>query len=108
MADMNDNIPLDRVAVTTDEAARLMGISRSSIFNMTRSGELKSTLVAGRRLIKYVDLQALMDGEATPEELAAAEKRQRKAVAAVAVKRKRSTKQPAAVVLPEKTEGQAA
>jgi excisionase family DNA binding protein len=98
---MNDNIPLDRLAVTPEEAARLLGISRSSIFNMTKSGELKSRMVAGRRLIKYSDLKAVMDGEATPDEIAAAQKRQRKAVAAVAVKRKRSARKPGVLELDE-------
>jgi len=49
-----------RVALRIDEAAAAIGISRNSIYAMMKSGELPYSVVAGRRLIKVSDLEALL------------------------------------------------
>ena len=100
---MHDTIaPL---AYTAEQAARALNISRSSVYALLADGTIKSSFIAGRRLIPVTELHALLRTAPTPEELAAAEKRTRRAVAAVAVRRKRAA---AANENEMKPEGQAA
>jgi excisionase family DNA binding protein len=47
-------------ALRVDDAAALIGLSRSSIYNLINAGELPSTIVAGRRLIRRDDLRRLI------------------------------------------------
>ena len=52
---------LERLAVTVDEACDLLGLSRSSIYRMFAAGRLHPVEVAGRTLIPYSALKALID-----------------------------------------------
>ena len=45
-------IPLAPLAYRVDDAARVCGLSRGSIYNLLRDGKLTSVVVAGRRLIQ--------------------------------------------------------
>jgi excisionase family DNA binding protein len=53
-------------ALRIDDAAALIGLSRSSIYNLINAGKLPSTIVAGRRLIRRADLVALIHNPAKP------------------------------------------
>ena len=55
-------LPEDRVTITVDEAARLLGISRTTAFQAVRSGELPAIRVRRRILIPVVQLNALLQG----------------------------------------------
>lgn len=50
------------VTVTVGEAMRISGLGRSSIYQLIASGALQSKTVAGRRLIGYASLRALLEG----------------------------------------------
>lgn len=86
---MQDHDTVAPLAYTAEQAARALNISRSSVYALLADGTIKSSFIAGRRLIPVAELLALLRAEPTPEELAAAERRTRKAAAAVAVRRKR-------------------
>jgi excisionase family DNA binding protein len=55
-------LPEDRVTITVDEAARLLGISRTTAFQAVRSGELPAIRVRRRILIPVAQLNALLQG----------------------------------------------
>jgi excisionase family DNA binding protein len=55
-------LPEDRVTITVDEAARLLGISRTMAFQAVRSGELPAIRVRRRILIPVAQLNALLQG----------------------------------------------
>jgi excisionase family DNA binding protein len=57
-------LPEDRVTITVDEAARLLGISRTTAFQAVRSGELPAIRVRRRILIPVAQLNALLQGPA--------------------------------------------
>jgi excisionase family DNA binding protein len=48
------------LAVTILEAARLTSLSRSTIYELLKEGKLKSIKVAGRHLVDYPSIKALM------------------------------------------------
>ncbi len=48
-------------AYSMDEAARLYGPSRSSLYAMLRKGQLRSVKISGRRLIPRDALEALLN-----------------------------------------------
>jgi len=52
----------EKRAYKVDEAARIYGLSRSSLYILMRSGQLRSVFVAGRRLLPRDALEALLDG----------------------------------------------
>ena len=54
---------LPRRALTVDEYCRSYGGSRSRAFKMIASGELRSVLVGGRRLIPIDAAEALLNPE---------------------------------------------
>jgi DNA binding domain, excisionase family len=47
-------------AMTVPEAADYLRISESGVRRLVRSGQLKSALLAGRRLVRRVDVDALL------------------------------------------------
>lgn len=47
-------------ALTVDEAAQYLRLSRSSIYRLFGTGELKARKVAGRTLVRRVDADALL------------------------------------------------
>ncbi len=52
------------IAVSPAEAARLAGISRSSLYKLLSSGDLPSFKLGKRRLIRVDDLDALLSANA--------------------------------------------
>jgi len=55
---------VQRVAVSPAEAAQMLSISRSALYELLMSGELRSVKVGGRRLVSVAAIVALVDGEA--------------------------------------------
>jgi excisionase family DNA binding protein len=55
-------VPEDRVTITVDEAARLLGISRTMAFQAVRSGELPAIRLRRRVLIPVAQLNELLRG----------------------------------------------
>lgn len=51
-----------RLAYSVDEAARITGIGRTTLYALMNSGELPSAKVGRRRIIRSVDLAALVAG----------------------------------------------
>ena len=54
------------LVVTVPEALRLLQISRNSLYRMFASGELKRINIAGRVVVRRVDLEALVNKEPMP------------------------------------------
>lgn len=54
----------DRVTFTVDEAAQLLGISRSTAYECIRTGELPSVKFGRRVLVPRHRFQQMLDGEA--------------------------------------------
>jgi excisionase family DNA binding protein len=52
-----------RLAFSPDEAAELLGISRELVFDLLRTGQLKSVKAGRRRLISRANLDAFLAGE---------------------------------------------
>jgi excisionase family DNA binding protein len=52
--------PSDRLALTIDAAVRQSSISRSTLYELMRTGELPYSQLGARRLILVADLQALL------------------------------------------------
>lgn len=50
----------DKLALSIKEAAGVSGLSRSTIYNLLGSRDLRSTKVGARRLILREDLEALL------------------------------------------------
>jgi excisionase family DNA binding protein len=58
-------LPLDTVlAYRVNDAAKVAGLSRSSLYSLMSEGKLRSILVAGRRLIPADALRDLLRGVA--------------------------------------------
>ncbi|MCV0387874.1 MAG: helix-turn-helix domain-containing protein [Nitrobacter sp.] len=53
---------LVRLAYSVPEVAKLIGISKSKIWELIRSGELSSVKICGRRVVRHSDLLALLAG----------------------------------------------
>jgi excisionase family DNA binding protein len=56
--------PLEPLAYTINDATKVSGLGRSSIYKLIGSGELRSIVVAGRRLIPADALRELLQGAA--------------------------------------------
>ena len=59
-APVNGAAPLQRLAYSVAEAATVSNLSRSKLYELLGSGELKSIKIAGRRLIRHSDLLSLL------------------------------------------------
>jgi excisionase family DNA binding protein len=58
-------LPLDTVlAYRINDAAKVAGLSRSSLYSLMGEGKLRSVLVGGRRLIPAEALRELLRGAA--------------------------------------------
>lgn len=55
--------PDERLALRVNDASVAAGISRSTIYKLMSTGELRTTKVGGRRLILREDLFALLQRE---------------------------------------------
>ncbi len=53
-----------RLAFSPDEAAELLGISPELVFDLLRTGQLKSVKAGRRRLISRANLDAFLAGDA--------------------------------------------
>lgn len=49
-----------RLALRVDEACSALGISRSSLYELIASGEVRTSRIAGRRLIPVKELERLL------------------------------------------------
>jgi excisionase family DNA binding protein len=52
--------PPQRLAYSVDEAAGLLGLSRRSIYELLRDGQLGSVKIGSRRLIRHTDLELFL------------------------------------------------
>lgn len=59
----NDNSRTDRLAVNVADASQALGISRSSMYAEIKRGRIQTFKLAGRLLIPWTELTALMSGE---------------------------------------------
>jgi excisionase family DNA binding protein len=50
----------DKLAYTVEEAGRAIGVSRSTVFDMIRVGELTAKKLRGRTVIARVELQRVL------------------------------------------------
>jgi excisionase family DNA binding protein len=53
---------MDPILVSVPDAARLLGLGRSSIYAMLAAGRLDSVALGRRRLIRYDSVRAVADG----------------------------------------------
>lgn len=53
-------VPIPRLSVGVEEAAELLGLGRSSVFNLMKDGQLRSIKVGKRRLIAMSELEAFL------------------------------------------------
>ena len=86
---INENNNLTPVTVNAETAARLLDVSRSSIFGLLANKSIPSLMIAGRRVIKYCDLLAFADQETNASDHKAGERVSR-AVSAAHSKRRPS------------------
>ena len=64
MAKQPLKIPLEhKITLRLDEAEAASGLSRSTLYELIKSGRLRAVKVAGRRLIPRDALEALLLGE---------------------------------------------
>jgi excisionase family DNA binding protein len=53
----------ERLAYSVDEAAAALGVARETIYELIRTGELRSRKAGSRRIIAKHHLLAFLDGE---------------------------------------------
>jgi excisionase family DNA binding protein len=64
MAKLSLNIPTEnKITLRLDEAQAVSGLSRSTLYELIKSGRLRAVKVAGRRLIPREALEALLLGD---------------------------------------------
>lgn len=56
---------MDPIAVSPDEAARLSGVGRTTLYAALSSGKLKSMKIGTRRLISIDAIRAWLDSHST-------------------------------------------
>jgi excisionase family DNA binding protein len=54
------SVGTDKLAYTVEEAGRAIGVSRSTVFDMIRTGELPAKKLRGRTLITRTELQRVI------------------------------------------------
>jgi excisionase family DNA binding protein len=52
---------MQTISTTVENAADLIGVSRSSIYRLMNEGKIDTVKVRGRRLVKTESLRALVD-----------------------------------------------
>ena len=57
---------LKPITVTIEDTCHLMRLGQSSVFELLAEGALRSTKVAGRRLVFYASIEELLKREALP------------------------------------------
>lgn len=53
--------PMDRLAVSVEEAAQMLGIGRSKVFELLKEGSLPSIRIGRRRLISCTEIRAFLE-----------------------------------------------
>jgi len=56
-----DKNKTDRLSVTVEEAAKAIGISRSSMYAEIKRGGIRTFKIAGRLLVPWTELTSLID-----------------------------------------------
>ena len=51
----------EKLAYQVNEAVRVSGLSRTTLYELMKTGRLKTVLVAGRRLVPAENLKALLN-----------------------------------------------
>ena len=54
---------IDALAYGPEEACRLLGVGRTTLFGLLKTGEIPSFQIGGRRLIRHADLAAFVEGK---------------------------------------------
>jgi|HubBroStandDraft_6_1064221.scaffolds.fasta_scaffold1965889_1 excisionase family DNA binding protein len=54
----------ERLAVPVDDACKITGLSRSSVYQLLADGKLQSVLIRRRRLVLYSSIEALLQPQA--------------------------------------------
>lgn len=57
----------DQLAVSVDEAARLLGVSRDLVYDLVRRGELPAVRLGRRIVIPYRSLERLLEAGSTAD-----------------------------------------
>lgn len=60
--DQSGSPAMVRLAYSVPEVAKLIGISKSKIWELIRTGALNSVKICGRRVVRHSDLLALLAG----------------------------------------------
>jgi excisionase family DNA binding protein len=60
-----DDARIPRLALTVNEAASCIGVSRAKLYQRIKEGHLVSFLSCGRRLVRPEALQAMLDRDET-------------------------------------------
>lgn len=61
---MNQQSPLNPICVGVDEAARLIGVARSMLYEMISNGDIQTFKLGRRRLIRVKTLEAFVRRQA--------------------------------------------
>ena len=61
---MNQQSPLSPICVGVDEAARLIGVARSMLYEMISKGDIQTFKLGRRRLIRVKTLEAFVRRQA--------------------------------------------
>ena len=61
MQDVTEKLSPFKVAYNVPEAAKAIGLGRSTLFELIRDGKLKAVKAAGRRLILRTDIDAYLE-----------------------------------------------
>lgn len=52
------------ITLNVEQAARALGLSRSTVFKFISKGELPSVVIGGRRVISYLDILSFVQAHA--------------------------------------------
>ncbi|HEY8032039.1 MAG TPA: helix-turn-helix domain-containing protein [Methylocella sp.] len=60
---MHNKIPFEnRLAISIDEAVKVSGLGRSSVYQLMNSGEIETAKIGKRRLVLVASLKKLIEG----------------------------------------------
>ena len=60
MTDLSPDPPVDRLAYSVEEAARITGLSRDLLYDQMRAGKLRYLKVGRRRIITRQNLESFL------------------------------------------------
>ena len=64
MTYIKQNPNIEPIALRINDAARLAGLGRTSIYELIKTGRLKTVKIAGRRFVPMSALRHLIEGQA--------------------------------------------